>query len=335
MSVGLEQAQAIIPHIQAQELSETYGRIVVEPLERGYGTTLGNALRRVLLSSIPGAAVVRVRFGGKYHEYDTIPGVKESLLEIILNLKELAIRTTQGDGLKRLMLIAEGQGEVTAAAIETPSDLEIINKDHHIATLDEGGRLEIELEVETGFGYRPSERNKKEDMPLGVIAIDSDFSPVKKVNFKVEETRVGERTDLDRLILEIETNGAVKPQEALYHASQILVSHFALFSEFAQHPYAEEREKVEEEEKERKILESSLEELGFDKRACNLLREKNILTLGDLLTYSREELMDIHKFGEKTLLKVEERLKELGYELKSLKGKGLSHAPSKEVPQAQ
>jgi DNA-directed RNA polymerase subunit alpha len=313
----VETSQPITPRIQVEEMSDTHGRIVIEPLERGFGITLGNALRRVLLSSIPGAAVTRVRFNGKYHEYDTIPGVKESILEIILNLKELAIRITRGDELKRLTLVAEGPGEVTAAAIETPSDLEIINKDHHIALLDEGGKLEIELEIETGFGYRPAERNKKEDMPLGVIAIDSDFSPIKRVNYRVEETRVGERTDFDRLILEIETNGGIQPEEALHHAAQILISHFQLFSDFAQHPFA----LAKEEEEELKVLETTLEELGFDKRACNLLREKNIITLGDLLGRSREELLDIHKFGEKSLIKVEERLGELGYELKSSKKK--------------
>jgi len=311
----VETDHPIVPQIRVEELGDKYGRIVIEPLERGFGTTLGNSLRRVLLSSIPGAAVTRVKVNGKFHEYDTIPGVKESILEILLNLKELAIRLTQGSEPIRLLLRAEGEGEVTAAAIETPSGLEIINKDLHIATLDKGGKLEIEMEVETGFGYRPAERNKKEDMPLGVIALDSDFSPVKRVNFIVEETRVGERTDFDRLILEIETNGGIKPEEALHHAAQILISHFQLFSEFAQHPFAQ----AEEEEEELKLLESTLEELEFDKRACNLLKSKGIVTLGDLIACTKEELLDINNFGEKSLAKVQERLKELGYELASSK----------------
>ncbi len=317
MRVETEQSNA--PWIRVEELGDSYGRVVLEPLEQGFGTTLGNAIRRVLLSSIPGAAVTRVRFAGKFHEYDTIPGIKESVLDIILNLKELAIRITRGDGLHRLVLQAEGEGEVTAASIETPSGIVIINKDHYIATLDEDGRLEMELEIETGYGYRPAERNKKEDMPLGVIAIDSDFSPVKRVNFRVDETRVGERTDFDRLTLEIETNGSIKPEEALHHAAQILISHFQLFSDFAQHPYA----KAQEEEEELKIMEATLEELGFDKRACNLLKRPphNIITLGDLLAHSREELRDIHKFGDKSLTKVEERLKELGYEMAPSKKK--------------
>ncbi len=316
MKTQAEMAPAgpIIPEIKVDELEETYGRFVVEPLERGYGTTVGNALRRVLLSSIPGAAVTRVRFSGKYHEFDTIPGVKETILEIILNLKELAIRITHGgDELRRFVLIAEGPGEVTAGQIEVPSGVEILNKDLHIATLDEGGQLEIEMEVETGFGYRSAERNKKEDMPLGVIAVDSDFSPVRRVNFVVEETRQDKRSGLDRLVLEIETNGAVRPEEALHHAAQILIQHFQLFSEFTPHPFAQ----AQETEEELRRMETPLEELGFDKRACNLLREKNIITLGDLLQHTREEILDIHKFGEKTLIKVEERLQELGYELPS------------------
>lgn len=317
MRTELEQSGA--PRIQTEQLQDTFGRIVIEPLERGFGTTLGSALRRVLLSSIPGAAVTRLRFSSKYHEYDTIPGVTESVLDIILNLKELAIRITRGDELRRLELQAEGQGEVTAGDIEASSGMEIINKDHHIATLDEDGKLEIELQIETGYGYRPSERNKKEDMPLGEIAIDSDFSPVKRVNFRVDETRVGERTDFDRLTLEIETNGSIKPEEAMHHAAQILISHFQLFSDFAQHPYA----RAQEEEEESHELEATLEDLGFDKRAINLLKRPphNIITLGDLLAHSREELRDIHKFGDKSLTKVEERLKELGYELAPSKKK--------------
>jgi DNA-directed RNA polymerase subunit alpha len=305
----------ITPKVKVQEMSDAYGRIVVEPLERGFGTTLGNALRRVLLSSIPGAAVTRIRFSGKYHEYDTIPGIRETVLDIILNLKGLSIRLTHGDELRRLILLADKEGIVTAGSIEAHSGVEVLNPDHYIATLDKGGKLEAELEVETGFGYRAAERNKKEDMPLGVIAIDSDFAPVKKVNYIVEETRVGERTDFDRLLLEVETNGGVKPEEAIQHASQILISHFHLFSDLSQHPFAVARE----EEQEVKQLEKTLEDFGFDKRACNLLRERNINTLGELLAHSREELLDIHKFGEKSLVKVEEQLLEMGYELKTSK----------------
>ena len=307
--------QTVKPEIKIEELTDSYGRIVIEPLERGYGVTIGNSLRRVLLSSIPGAAVTRVRFDGHYHEYDTIPGVKEDILEIILNFKELAIRL-EDDEEARLQLEAEGTGEVTASQIFTPRGVEILNPDLHIATLDKGGRLKVELEVEPGVGYRSAERNKRKDMPLGVIPIDSDFSPVKLVNFKVEPTRVGERTDYDKLILEIETNRGVKPEEALNKASQILIEHFQIFREFAEHPWS--KAEIEEEPEE---LGMPLVKLDFDHRACNLLESKGVITLKDLLQKTREEVADIHGFGEKTLEKVERRLAELGYSLPSEKEK--------------
>lgn len=295
------------PKIRVEELTPRRGVFVVEPLERGYGMTLGNSLRRVLLASIPGAAVTRVRFDGKYHEYDIIEGVKESVLEIILNLKEIAFRLTDGEP-KHLYIQHEGEGMIKAGDLELPRGLEILNPDHAIATVAQKGKLAIDMEVEPGFGYRPAERNKRRDMPLGIIAVDSDFSPVKRVNFKVEPTRVGERTDYDRLILEIETNGSVRPEEALQRASQILVEHFGLF---VLPVGAAEPGVVEPEE-----LSMKLEELNFDKRACNLLEAKGVLTLKDLLQKSREELKDIHGFGDKTLQKVLERLAELGYALK-------------------
>lgn len=301
-------AELVKPKIRVDELTPTRGVFVVEPLERGYGTTLGNALRRVLLSSIPGAAVTRVRFDGKYHEYDTIEGVKESVLEIILNLKEIAFRLTDGEP-KHVYIQHEGAGVIRAGDIELPRGLEVMNPDHVIATVDQKGKLVLDMEVEPGVGYRPAERNKKGDMPLGIIAVDSDFSPVKRVNFTVEPTRVGERTDYDRLTLIVETNGGVRPDEALQQASQILIGHFELFTL----PIgATESTAVEPEE-----LNKRLEELDFDKRACNLLENKGVITLKDLLQKSREELKDIHGFGEKTLQKVIERVEELGYQLKS------------------
>ncbi|GBC76311.1 DNA-directed RNA polymerase subunit alpha [bacterium HR07] len=301
-------AELVKPKIRVDELTPTRGVFVVEPLERGYGTTLGNALRRVLLSSIPGAAVTRVRFDGKYHEYDTIEGVKESVLEIILNLKEIAFRLTDGEP-KHVYIQHEGAGVIRAGDIELPRGLEVMNPEHVIATVDQKGKLVLDMEVEPGVGYRPAERNKKGDMPLGIIAVDSDFSPVKRVNFTVEPTRVGERTDYDRLTLRVETNGGVRPDEALQQASQILIGHFELFTLPVS---AAESAAAEPEE-----LNKRLEELDFDKRACNLLENKGVITLKDLLQKSREELKDIHGFGEKTLQKVIERVEELGYQLKS------------------
>ncbi len=301
-------------NIKVEELTDTTGKISIEPLERGFATTLGNSLRRVLLSAIPGAAVVRVRFFGKYHEYDTIDGVREDVLSIILNFKSLALRM-KGDELQRLTLAKKGAGDVTAADIETPPEVDIINPDLHIATLNKGGELEVELEVETGFGYVASEMNSLEDSPISVIPIDADFSPVRRVNFHSEETRVGGKTGYERLVLEMTTNGGIKPEEALSEASRIMKRHFDLFNDFAEHPFGisvEETVEVEAEE-----LSIPLIDLNIDQRACNLLQEADIVTLNDLLTRPREELLDIHGFGGKTLSKVEDRLEELGYSLRN------------------
>ncbi len=298
--------------VKVEELSEQQGRIVLEPLERGFAMTLGNSLRRILLSSIPGAAVVRVNFSGKYHEYDTIEGVREDVLEIILNLKGLSLRL-YGEELKRLTLEKSGPCEVTASDIALPPGVEVINPDLHIATLNEKGALEAEMEVETGYGYRPAEMNRLEDSPLAIIPIDSDFSPVRQVNFVVEETRVGGKTGYERLILDLTTTGAIKPEEALSEAALILQRHIDLFQGFAEHPFGLV---VEEEDAEESLLGVPLNKLNFDQRACNLLQEAEITTLGELLARPREELLDIHGFGSKTLNKVEDRLRELDYQLK-------------------
>ncbi len=300
--------------IKVEELAETSGKIVIGPLERGFGTTLGNSLRRTLLTAIPGAAVVRVRFAGKYHEYDTIEGVKEDVLEIILNLKSLAFRV-QGDEMQRIMLAKKGVGEVTAADLDLPPGVEVIDPSVQIATLNSKGALDIELEVETGFGYVPAELNRPEDAPLSVVPIDADFSPVRKVNFRVEDTRVGGKTGYERLVLELTTNGGIKPEEALSEASRMLKRHLSLFDDFAEHPYGISAEEVEETEVEEMTV--SLLDLDIDQRACNLLHEADITTLNQLLDHPREELLDIHGFGGKTLSKVEDRLAELGYALRS------------------
>ncbi len=297
-----------------EEHDGRYGRLVVEPLERGYATTLGNSLRRILLSSIPGAAVVRVSFAGKYHEYDTIEGVREDLLNIILNIRGLAIRV-DGDELRRLYLNVQGPAEVRAKDIEVPDGVEIVNPDHYIATLNEDGRLEVEMEVEVGRGFRSADDNKREDAPVTLIPIDSDFSPIEKVNFRVEETRVGGRSGYERLVLEIWTNGAVTPKEALEEAVSILQEHLVRLSRgtVEEAAAAAPAEELPEE------LEKPLTELGFEARACNLLKEAGVITLKDLLSRTVEELLDIHGFGEKTLEKVEERLREMGYRLRSEK----------------
>jgi DNA-directed RNA polymerase subunit alpha len=300
--------------IKVEELTDTSGKISIEPLERGFATTLGNSLRRILLSAIPGSAIVRVRFAGKYHEYDTIDGVREDVLEIILNFKSLALRMNS-DEMQRLTLAVKGPAVVTAADIHCPPGVEIINPELHIATLNKGGELDVELEAETGFGYVASEMNSLEDSPLSVIPIDADFSPVRRVNFHAEETRVGGKTGYERLVLEMATNGGIKPEEALSESSRILKRHLDLFNDFAEHPYGISVNEVAETEAEE--LSIPLLDLNIDQRACNLLQEADIVTLNDLLTRPREELLDIHGFGGKTLSKVEDRLEELGYSLKS------------------
>jgi DNA-directed RNA polymerase subunit alpha len=300
--------------IKVEELTDTQGRIVIEPLEEGFGVTLGNSLRRTLLTGIPGAAVVRVRFAGKYHEYDTIEGIKEDVLEIILNVKGLALRVAD-DEARRLTLEKKGAGVVTAADIKTPPGVEVVNPDLHIATLNSKGVLDLELEVETGFGYVSAERNRLEDAPLSVIPIDADFSPVKKVNFVVDETRVGGKTGYERLVLELTTNGGIRPEEALSEAGRLLQRHLDLFKGFSEHPFGvsmDETERLVEEE-----LSIALIDLDIDQRACNLLHEAEITTLSELLSHPREELLDIHGFGGKTLKKVEDRLLELGYHLRT------------------
>lgn len=292
------------------EHTDRYGRLVVAPLERGYATTLGNALRRVLLSSIPGAAVVRIYIPGKFHEYDVIEGVREDILNIILNLKGLAIRPEDSEP-HRMYLNVSGPKEVVAADIQVPAGLTIVNPDHYIATVEEGGRLEIEMEVEVGRGFRPAEENKREDAPLGLIPVDADFSPIEKVNFLVEEMRVGGRSGYERLVLDVWTNGAISPREAVREAVSILQRHLGLL------------EKIEGPEvsaaKVPSEYDQPLTELGFEIRACNLLKEAGIVTLGDLLSRTREEIADIHGLGEKTLAKLEQRLSELGHRLRSEK----------------
>ncbi len=290
-----------------------YGRLVVAPLERGYATTLGNALRRVLLSAIPGAAVVRVLFPGHFHEYDTIAGVREDVLHIVLNLKGLAIRC-QDEALHRLYLNATGPGEVRAGDIETPTGVEIVNPDHLIATLEKKGKLELEMEVEVGRGFRPAEENKRDDAPLSLVPVDADFSLVERVNFTVEPTRVGGRSGYERLLLDVWTNGAITPAEAVGQAVRVLREHMTLLDGAGGEVGGREVEAELSEE-----LLQPLGELGFEVRACNLLREEGVITLADLLARTREEVSDIHGFGEKTLIRLEERLEELGHTLRSEK----------------
>ncbi|MCI2425770.1 DNA-directed RNA polymerase subunit alpha [Candidatus Acetothermia bacterium] len=288
-----------------KELTDRYGKIVMEPLERGYGMTIGNALRRVLLSSIPGAAVVRVVFDGKYHEYETITGVRETVLEIILNIKELALRLLN-NGVERLYINKKGPCRIRAADIEPNVNVQIINHDLHIASLNTEGKLDLEMEIETGYGYRPAELNRLEDSPRALIPVDSDFSPVKQVNFKIEEMRVGGRTGYERLLLDLTTDGGIRPEEAINEAAHILQMHFNLFEKFAEHPFRIEKSNVLSGEE--TLLDQApavpLSELDFDVRTLNVLLKAGITTIDDLRNRSREELSDFHGLGPKTLAKI-------------------------------
>lgn len=302
------------PRIECVERNEeaNYGKFVIEPLERGYGTTLGNSLRRVLLSSLPGAAVTSIKIDGVLHEFSTIPHVVEDTTEIILNIKKMAVSYT-GTERKIIRIEQTGPKKVTAADIEPDAEVTILNPDLHIATLDEGAKLNIEMTVERGRGYVSADQQpiKKEEI-VGLIPIDSIYTPVKKVNYTVDNTRVGKRTDYDSLTLEVWTNGSISPEEAISLSAQILIEYLKLFTEIDD-TYAEVEILVEkEEEKKDKVLEMSIEELELSVRASNGLKRANINTVGDLIEKTREEMSKIRNLGQKSLEEIEKKLKELG-----------------------
>lgn len=298
--------------VDDETLTETYGMFVLEPLERGFGTTIGNSLRRVLLSSLPGAAVTAVKIDGVSHEFSTIPDVVEDVTEIVLNLKELRL-VLHSDDPKTLLLEAEGKGDVTALDIQTEPGVKILNPDLHIATLDEGGRLRMDIYVGTGRGYVLAEQNKDANQPIGVIAMDSIFSPVSRVNFRVENTRVGQRTDYDRLVLEISTDGSILPPDALSSAAQILKNHLQLFIAFDEDLVPEPEEEVDQEyERIRNLLRTNVEELELSVRSSNCLRAAEIKTLAELVQKSEAEMLKYRNFGRKSLTELNEILTGLG-----------------------
>ncbi|MFZ5800113.1 MAG: DNA-directed RNA polymerase subunit alpha [Candidatus Omnitrophota bacterium] len=293
-----------------------YGKFVAEPFERGYGVTLGNSLRRILLSSIEGSAVSSVKIEGVQHEFSTLPGVLEDTIEIILNIKSLVLRSHSKTP-KTIYIKAEKKGEIKAKDIICDETIEILSPQQHIATLTRDTKFNVEMEVSRGRGYVPAELNKKDDQPVGVIAVDSIFTPVKKVNYYVENTRVGQRTDYDKLILEIFTNGAVNPKEALLYAANILQRHLDVFVNFGQLP----EEEVEEEEitaEERALYEKlrlPISELELSVRSSNCLREANIKIIGDLVRKTETELLSFRNFGKKSLAEINELLKGMGLSL--------------------
>lgn len=292
-----------------------YGKFVVEPLERGYGTTLGNALRRILLSSLPGAAVTSVKIDGILHEFSTIPGVKEDVTEIILNLKKLAVRL-EGENTKRAIINAVGPKEVTAADIIGDSDIEIFNPDLHIATLEENATLVMEINLARGRGYVPAEQNKTESTPISVIPVDSIFTPVRKVNFTVENTRVGQVTDYDRLVLEIWTDGSITPEEGVSIGAKIMQEHLNLFIQLTDATGAMEIMVEKEEDQKEKALEMTIEELELSVRSFNCLKRAAINTVEELTQKTEEDMMKVRNLGKKSLDEVKAKLEELGLSLK-------------------
>ncbi|MBU6428133.1 MAG: DNA-directed RNA polymerase subunit alpha [Cyanobacteria bacterium REEB65] len=290
----------------------TYSKYVAEPLERGYGTTLGNALRRVLLSDIEGAAITAIRIEGVPHEFTTIPGVVEDVVDVILNLKGVVIKLSGGE-LKTAHISAHKEGVVRAGDIVADADVEIVNPDWPIATLDSGASLEIELQIEKGKGFRVAEKNAKLHQAVGVIPIDAIFMPIRKVNYTVEDTRVGQETDFDRLNLEMWTNGAIDPTEAISRAADTLIQHFDFFADLAREAIGGGSRAVKEEAHRAQPTDMSIEELELSVRAYNCLKRANIYTVGDLLKKTERELMDIKNFGKKSAEEVIERLRAYGF----------------------
>ena len=293
----------------------TYGKFTAEPFERGYGMTIGNGLRRVLISSIEGTAVTSVKIAGVQHEFSTIKGIVEDVPQIILNLKQLVLRSHFKTP-KSIILKVEKKGEITADDITTDETVEVLNPDLHIATLTKKTKFEVEMEVARGRGYVPAERNKKEGMSIGTIPIDSIFSPVKKVNFAVENTRVGQVTDYDRLILEIWTNSAIDPKEAMLYASNILQRHLDVFVGFGKLPEEIVEEEVSKEEKEfGEKLNMPISELELSVRSSNCLREARIKTISDLVKKTEMEMLKYRNFGKKSLTEINKILQDMGMQL--------------------
>jgi DNA-directed RNA polymerase subunit alpha len=292
-----------------------YGRFIVEPLERGYGTTLGNSLRRILLSSLPGAAVVSVKIEGVLHEFSVIPHVIEDTPQIILNLKKLRL-AIYSDEPQLLIIDAEGEGEVRASDIKAPADVKILNPDLLIATLEKGGRLNMEITASKGRGYVPAVRNKMPNQPIGVIPVDSIFTPIKKVNYTVEDTRVGQVTDYDKLTLEVWTDGSIKPDEAISMGGSILSKHLELFINLTEKPEEVETPEDKEEEDKEKVLELTIEELDLSVRSYNCLKRAGINTVDELVRKTEEEMMKVRNLGKKSLEEVQNKLSQLGLSLK-------------------
>ena len=308
------------PKIEIAEISDDkkYGKFVVEPLERGYGTTLGNSLRRIMLSSLPGAAVSQIKIDGILHEFSSIPGVKEDVTEVIMNIKSLAINnTSETNEVKVAYIEFEGEGIITAADIQVDPDIEILNPDLVIATLNGGvdSKLYMELTITKGRGYVSADKGKTEDMPIGVIAIDAIYTPVERVNLTVENTRVGQITDYDKLTLDVFTNGTLVPDEAVSLAAKVLSEHLSLFIDLSENAKTAEVMIEKEDNEKEKVLEMNIDELELSVRSYNCLKRAGINTVEELTNRTSEDMMKVRNLGRKSLEEVLAKLKELGLQL--------------------
>ena len=301
------------PNIECLEIDETnnYAKFVCEPLERGYGVTIGNSLRRILLSSLPGCAITSVKIEGVLHEFSTIPNVVEDVPEVIVNLKNVRLKF-DGNEEKTLRINFKGEGEVTAADIESDGTVEILNPDLHIATVAEGGNLVMELTADRGRGYNSSEKNKKPNQDISVLPIDSIYTPVKKVNYQVKNTRVGQMVDYDKLIIEVWTDGSLKAHEALSLAAKVMTGHLELFIDLSETTKNTQVMVEKEESKKEKVLEMSIEELELSVRSYNCLKRANISTVEDLISKSESEMMKVRNLGKKSFDEVTAKLHSLG-----------------------
>ena len=303
------------PNITKIDENKDYGVFVVEPLERGYGTTLGNSLRRVLLASLPGAAVTSINIEGVLHEFDTVPGVREDVMQIILNVKGIAVKSYVQDE-KIIELDVEGPAEVTAGDILTDSDIEIVNPDHYLFTIGEGSSFKATLTVNSGRGYVPADQNKKDDAPVGTLAVDSIYTPVTKVNYQVEPARVGSNDGFDKLTLEILTNGTIIPEDALGLSARILTEHLNLFTNLTEIAIATDVMKEVDTASDDRVLERTIEELDLSVRSYNCLKRAGINTVYDLTEKSEAEMMKVRNLGRKSLEEVKLKLIDLGLGLK-------------------
>ena len=303
------------PNITKIDENKDYGKFVIEPLERGYGTTLGNSLRRVLLASLPGAAVTSINIDGVLHEFDTVPGVREDVMQIILNIKGIAVKSYVEDE-KIIELDVEGPAEVTAGDILTDSDIEIVNPDHYLFTIGEGSSLKATMTVNSGRGYVPADENKKDNAPVGTLAVDSIYTPVTKVNYQVEPARVGSNDGFDKLTLEILTNGTIIPEDALGLSARILTEHLDLFTNLTEIAKSTEVMKEADTESDDRILDRTIEELDLSVRSYNCLKRAGINTVHDMTEKSEAEMMKVRNLGRKSLEEVKLKLIDLGLGLK-------------------